>query len=219
MGVNPSNIYVGFNAIDVSRFHLESSQRRETTAQVAEIGHRFIYVGQLIPRKNLTAMMEAFARMREPSDQLTILGSGESESELKALGASLKILPQLTFLGDLPNSEIPALLASQDTLILVSIEEVWGLVINEALASGIHVVVSDVSGVAASVARMTGVFICGIQPDAIEGAMRRSKEGWKGPIFNPEILTHTPVAFAEVFAIALHVEQGSTATKAESKLG
>ena len=83
--------------------------------------------------------------------------------------------------------------------------EQWGLVVNEALAAGLHVVTSDRAGVAPSVASMPGVFVCGVAPMEIARAMAASRASWTGPIVSPDILANTPSRFAELF---LHVFEG-----------
>jgi glycogen synthase len=88
---------------------------------------------------------------------------------------------------------------AHSVLVLPSYEEVWGLVVNEALACGLHVVVSLVCGVAPTVAGMRGVWLCDTSQAALAHAIRLSCAAWSGPINQPEILQHTPQAFAETF--------------------
>jgi glycosyltransferase involved in cell wall biosynthesis len=78
-----------------------------------------------------------------------------------------------------------------------SIEEVWGLVANEALASGMHAVVSEKSGVTDLISGMQGVFTCNTDIEAIAEAMSKSRENFKEAIRQPEILKYTPERFAD----------------------
>lgn len=206
MGVDKSRIIVGFNAVDVAYFHSESAGVRSRAIKMDSPGHNFVYVGQLIPRKNLFAVFNAYSRVREGLDRLTIVGSGELEMKLRTLSDSLGISDSVQFVGNVANYNLPAVLATQHTLVLVSLEEVWGLVVNEALAGGLHAVVSQTAGVAVSVKDMEGVYLSGASTDDIEYAMRLSRKSWKGPIETPEILQHTPERFAEDFAMALHLD-------------
>ena len=84
-----------------------------------------------------------------------------------------------------------------DTFILPSAEEVWGLAVNEALASGLHAVVSSKAGVAEFVQPMPGVFITEPTTNEIAKALELSRAKWVGPISNPEILSYTPERFAD----------------------
>lgn len=204
MGVDAKRIDVGFNAVDVEAIAEQARAARAVSSGTHESAdHRFLYLGQLIHRKNVRGLIEAFARMASPSDSLTIAGVGAQEGLLKADAERLGVADRVEFPGHIPYSEIPALLAEHDTLVLASTEEVWGLVVNEAMAAGLHVVVSRTAGVADSIADMPGVFL--VEPDieALLTGMRASKEGWNGPIEDPPILLMTPRRFAGVFLRAL----------------
>lgn len=198
MGVKEARIYVGFNPVDVDWIARESTRPcREGT------GHRFLFIGQLVPRKAPLSLIRAFADCREEADRLTIVGKGElapataAEIDRLALTEAVDIVPSVSY------QDIPALLARHDTLVLPSITEVWGLVVNEALAAGLHAVVSSDAGVAPSVSEMNGVFLCEPECASVANAMSSSRAAWSGPIKTPAILACTPGRFAEVFVRAL----------------
>ena len=200
LGVPRDRIAVGFNAVDVRDFHDRAFAARASLGP--QDGHRFVYVGQLIPRKRVDAVIRAFAEMAATNDRLTIIGGGESADLLHRL-AEEHAPGRIDFRPTVLNADLPPLLADQHTLLLVSDEEVWGLVANEGLAAGLHVVVSDNCGVAPSIAPMRGTYqVREDLSDLVEG-MRRSRDGFTGFIRDPEILKHTPEAFAETFFAAL----------------
>jgi glycosyltransferase involved in cell wall biosynthesis len=62
-------------------------------------------------------------------------------------------LPNVSFLGEVENSALPSLYAAADVVCLPSIEEPWGVVVNEALAAGCPVVCSEAVGAAADMIR------------------------------------------------------------------
>lgn len=200
MGVPPERILTGFNAVDVAEIHRLASAARP---RVAEDGHRFLYVGRLIELKGVDLAIEAFAAAREPADTLTIVGGGEERDGLFRLCERLGVSDVVEFMGPVENAELPPVLAAHHTLVMPSRQDVWGLVTNEALAAGLHVVVSAVAGVAASVSHMRGVFIADPDIEQLARAMGASSLAWTGPIEQPEILAHDPAAFAAVFARAL----------------
>lgn len=202
LGVQAERIHEGFNAVDVMAFH--SGAARSSAGQ--REGHHFIYVGQLIARKRVDAAIEAFSRIAEDEDQLTIVGGGEQEEELRRLAAHVK-KGRVLFRSTVLNADLPPVLGTADTLLLVSDEEVWGLVANEALAAGLHVVVSENCGVTASIEHMKGTFVARSDLSDLSTAMVASRSAWAGPIDEPEILKHTPEAFAEVFLRALLPER------------
>jgi glycosyltransferase involved in cell wall biosynthesis len=193
MGVAPEKILTLFNPVDVSWYHTFSHNNRKLPAP----GHRYIYVGQLIDRKNVENIINSFATLRNKFDTLTIAGDGPLAQKLKDLVATLKIEDSVIFAGHRNKLELAELYATSNTLILASTNEVWGLVVNEALASGLHAVVADKCGVAEFVKNMKGVFICSTDQNSLKAAMELSLRQWVGYIESPEILKFTPEKFTD----------------------
>ena len=193
MGVAPRKIITLFNPVDVSWFH--SFARSHRVQQTS--GHRFIYVGQLIERKNVAAVIRAFVAIRSESDTLTIAGDGPVAQNLQELTQTLGVSDSVLFAGHKNQEELAELYATSNTLILASTNEVWGLVVNEALASGLHVVVSDKCGVAEFIKDMKGAYISSTDQESIQDALLKSLQEWSGYIEDPEILKFTPEKFAD----------------------
>ncbi|MEU2204818.1 glycosyltransferase [Microbacterium oleivorans] len=199
MGVPPDRIYRGFNAVDVQAF----AEATEPASAAADTGHRYLYVGQLIRRKNVHALIRAFAAIYADGDRLTIVGDGPERASLECLANALGVRAAVDFTGPATYADLPGIMKGNDTLVLPSVEEVWGLVVNEALASGAHVVVSETAGVAESVRGMPGVYLSPPETFATAQAMAASRSDWRGRVRQPPILRHTPEAFADVFARAI----------------
>lgn len=193
MGIASEKIITLFNPVDVSWFHSFANDHRESVT----LGHRFLYVGQLIERKNVASILYSFATIKNEGDNLTIAGNGPLTQDLKNLATSLGIADSVKFAGHLNQEELAKLYAVSNTLVLSSTNEVWGLVVNEALASGIHVVVSDKCGVAEFAKYMKGTFICYTDQKSLQEAMSSSSREWNGYIQEPEILKFTPEKFAD----------------------
>jgi glycosyltransferase involved in cell wall biosynthesis len=197
MGVRPSRIMQGFNAVDVSKFHKASLSPLHDDSGFAGVGHRYLYVGQLIYRKRVASIIQSFIQVADPDDELTIVGTGALSKELRLLAD--RSGAKIVFLEHIANSEMPAVMATHRTLVLASEREVWGLVVNEALASGMHVVVTDNCGVVPSVQDMRGVHAAREDLTDLAKQMQASKTAWAGRIAEPEILQYTPERLAEVF--------------------
>lgn len=101
---------------------------------------RFGYLGRLISHKNVDKIISAMRGMANA--ELFVVGAGDEYNALKGASKDLSV----TFTGALFGEEKVKILHSFDCLILPSSYEPWGLVINEALASGIPVIVSDSVG-------------------------------------------------------------------------
>jgi glycosyltransferase involved in cell wall biosynthesis len=193
MGIASEKIVTLFIPADVSWFHSFARDHRTPV----RTGHHYIYVGQLIERKNVATILHSFAAISNDADTLTIAGDGPLARDLKNLAASLGIAESVTFAGYRTDEEVAKLYATSNTFILASTNEVWGIVVNEALASGIHVVVSDKCGVAEFAKYMKGTFICYTDQKSLQEAMSSSSREWNGYIQEPEILKFTPEKFAD----------------------
>jgi glycosyltransferase involved in cell wall biosynthesis len=165
-------------------------------SQVSE-GHRFLLVARLVERKNIPAAILAFSQIADPSDTFTIVGEGPLRVVIQEQIKSLNLESQVSMVGHQSQADVAMLYASSQTLVMPSTNEVWGLVANEALASGMHVIVSDVCGVAELIDGMQGAYICGVKVESIASQMQKSKSEWNGRIANPEIMGYTPERFAD----------------------
>jgi glycosyltransferase involved in cell wall biosynthesis len=192
----------GFNAVDVTEFHKAAQSPTAHDPQNSRIGHNYLYVGQLISRKRVESIIHAFSRIASANDELTIVGEGPLRHELSVLAEG--VTGRVRLVEHVKNSEMPTVMARNHTLILASQREVWGLVVNEALASGMHVVVAENCGVVPSVRRMAGVFVVEQNLQNLTDKMKESRESWNGRIAEPDILQHTPERFASVFESAFN---------------
>ncbi|MBR5323662.1 MAG: glycosyltransferase family 4 protein [Muribaculaceae bacterium] len=99
---------------------------------------KYLYVGRLIPCKNLEFLIERFNENGKP---LTIVGKGELESKLKAMAKE-----NISFKGFVENNKLPEVYKTHDVFILPSRTEPWGLVIDEAIYWGLPIITSDKVG-------------------------------------------------------------------------
>ncbi len=201
-GVAPSRLVTSVNVVDVRRFHLGARAMRAVPVLGDAKVHRYIVVARLVARKNVRSVLLAFAALPE-SARLEIVGDGPERAALEHLTHALDLEDRVRFSGEMAEEGVLKRLAASQTLVLASREEVWGLVVNEALAAGLHTVVSDRCGVAPSVQRHRGVYVCEPTPEEIARAMQRSGADWSGWIEEPEILAHDAVRFCFDFAECL----------------
>lgn len=206
-GVAEEKIVQGFNAVDVIAFHEASIKLHESESKPSTQGHRYLFVGQLIERKRVDAIIDAFTSIAGTQDELTIVGTGKLQDNLGARAGMTS--HRINFIGQVENDKLPQLMARHQTLILASENEVWGLVVNEALASGMHVVVSSNCGVAQSVSNMRGVYSVLPSLEDLSDNMRTSRLDWRGRILDPEILRFTPERFAADFDRAFVASLGT----------
>ena len=106
---------------------------------------KFIFVGRLIPEKNLGLLVRAFQKVLNQGKkaELEIIGDGICKSELEELigqTAAIKLA------GKKFGTELSDAFHRAHVMILPSCSERWGLVINEALAAGLPVLGSSAVG-------------------------------------------------------------------------
>lgn len=108
-----------------------------------------IVPAKLVPWKGHEVAFQAMSRLR-PDERplLAIAGSGPLEKELRARAQTLGIEADLRWDGMLNYSEMPQAYADASAALLPSYREAWGLVLNEAMAGGRAVIVSDACGAA-----------------------------------------------------------------------
>lgn len=201
MGVNPAKISTGFNSVDHVHFYNGVNANREAQEQTP--GHKFLYVGQFISRKNVANLIEAFKKIRQPEDTLRLAGRGDQQPVLEELVRELGLTDSVEFVGHRSQDDLILEYCKANTLILPSYIEVWGLVVNEALTCGLNVVVSQKCGIANDIRHMNGVFICGCDPDSIAKNMAESRANWSGVRENPEILQYTIEKYGQHFLDAM----------------
>jgi glycosyltransferase involved in cell wall biosynthesis len=157
-GVSADRLVASPHFIDNASFAAQAAARREQRLPLRERWHIppqafcFLFAGKLQAKKRPLALLEAMDRLRAelPSPpprpvHLLIVGSGDQEKTCRA-EAEAKGLP-VSFAGFLNQSEMAAAYAVSDCLVLPSDHgETWGLVVNEAMACGLPVVVSDLVG-------------------------------------------------------------------------
>ncbi len=104
---------------------------------------RFLYLGRLSAEKGLNRLILAFQHIAgryRSRLSLTIAGDGVEMGRLKRLVENEDLTGTIEFVGPVASDQTSELYRSHDVLVLPSNREAWGLVVNEALASGLPVI-------------------------------------------------------------------------------
>jgi phosphatidylinositol alpha 1,6-mannosyltransferase len=137
----------------------------------------FLHVGRLAPEKGVQVLLDAFRRLEAalgPEQvKLIVAGAGPSLAGLRAQAP-----PSVTFLGNLDRTrDLPALYASCDAFLFASTTETLGLVVLEAMASGLPVIATPAGGVADHLRDgENGLAFPAMDAEACANAMRRLVE-------------------------------------------
>ena len=134
---------MGYRNPSISNIQDPRSKKRDTV---------FLFAGKFIPKKRVSDLLEAAARV--PEARVVLVGDGPLKERLEARANQPDLKGRVEFAGFKNQKELPAYLAEADCLVLPSDgTETWGLIVNEAMACGLPAIVSDA---------------CGCSPDLIE---------------------------------------------------
>jgi len=149
-GVLVDRISVVPQSIDVEGWN--SLRPRESRSSLrAELGlsnTTFLLVGRLIERKGIDRFIESWAALDSSmasNATAVIVGSGDLETELCALSTRLGAR-NIIFKGSLSSRELAKFYTACDVFVFPSLEDVWGMVVNEALLFGMPVLGSVHAG-------------------------------------------------------------------------
>jgi glycosyltransferase involved in cell wall biosynthesis len=156
MGAADDRVFRAYNTVETDAFAARSSiESSEIDAFRAELGiqtpHVVFYCGQLIDRKGLGDLIPALGLLAAQRRDVTLLvaGSGPREAAYRELAQQAGVADRVIFTGFVAREELPRYYAVADLFALPSREEVWGLVINEALACGVPVLTTSAVGASA----------------------------------------------------------------------
>jgi glycosyltransferase involved in cell wall biosynthesis len=180
-GARPERMFFVPHAVENERFAVHANTVRATRSQVRQAWNLppdavvYLYAGKCIAEKcpeDFLRAVAAAARL-QPRVWGLVVGDGPLRTQMQAT-AEQQGWP-LRFIGFLNQTEMPRAYQASDALVLPSVSETWGLVVNEAMASGLPAFVSDRVGCAPDLVlpEQTGhIFPCG-NVDALADLMRR----------------------------------------------
>lgn len=173
LGMPEQRIFTGYDAVDNDYFSINSANARENAGHYRashKLPRRYILnLGRMVGKKNLATLLEAYAAcLKDPRAtglHLVFVGSGREEHSLRALAGELNLTvidhhdsakpvkfsenkPVVHFYGFRQIDESPVFYALAEAFVLPSLYEEWGLVVNEAMACGLPVIVSQAAGCA-----------------------------------------------------------------------
>jgi glycosyltransferase involved in cell wall biosynthesis len=173
LGVPKNRIALGYDAVSLRRVRL-LAQSNAAPGGVPHASRHFTIIGRFIREKNLPMALQAYKiyadRHPESLRELHLCGAGDIEPELRAY-VERHGLRGVKFRGFLDEAEIARVLASSLALILPSVQETFGLVVNEAIAMGVPILVSSNPG-ARDILVRTGVNGYVFEPDNAAGLAR-----------------------------------------------
>jgi len=151
-GAKPEKIFYFPNTPDIDFFIKESDKYREEKNKIKKrLGIKndyvVLFVGRLIKVKGLFTLLKGFKKVKEKFSNVSLLiaGDGVLRKSLEGFTKREK-LEDVYFTGFVSPERLPRYYAISDIFVLPSNYEPWGVVVNEAMASGLPVVLSDKVG-------------------------------------------------------------------------
>lgn len=168
LGLPADHVFTGYNAVDNRHFAEKAAEFRNAEFGMRNVGKSsphtsncqlptanspfFLAVARFTPKKNLAGLINAYAAFIENKDpsapDLVILGDGPLRGELEKQISELNLPGRVHLPGAVPYDLLPAYYGQALAFIHASTTEQWGLVVNEAMASGLPVIISNRCGCA-----------------------------------------------------------------------
>jgi rhamnosyl/mannosyltransferase len=103
-----------------------------------------LFIGRLVRYKGLDVLLRALERV--PDLRLDIIGSGPEGSRLRTLTQALALTDRVKWFGEYPDEDLPRRMMDADFLVLpsVTVEEMFGIAVLEAMAAGRPVITTNV---------------------------------------------------------------------------
>ncbi|MGD1853763.1 MAG: glycosyltransferase family 4 protein [Leptolyngbyaceae cyanobacterium] len=146
LGKSCDSVFTGYNVVGNDTFHPNNISYLSTPLNKSF----FLTINRFIPKKNLFVLLEAYAAYRQAvgtqAQSLVLSGDGPLRSELEETIHKLNIQDSVYLPGFLQQQDLLPYFAHATCFIHASIQEQWGLVVNEAMAAGLPVIVSNQCG-------------------------------------------------------------------------
>ena len=149
LGFNKERIFLGCDVVDNDFFF--QSNEADNKKIISQLPKNFFMTScRFVEKKNLSFLIKVFEKFqRKVEDWLLVLvGDGPLKEDLIEFSNQLNISEKVVFTGYQEYESIRSIYNSASCFVLPSITEQWGLVINEALASGLPVLCSKRAGCA-----------------------------------------------------------------------
>lgn len=161
LGMKQERIFIGCDVVDNKYFAVGADTARHDSISLRKtLGlpeKFFLAVNRIVPEKNVLRLLQAYSTYRRdgaPGDwKLVLIGEGELRLDIERARTELDLEDHVFMLGIKKYEELPSFYGLATAFVLSSICEPWGLVVNEAMAAGLPVLVSN---------------RCGCVPDLVE---------------------------------------------------
>lgn len=155
LGIPGEVLFDGYSVVDNDYFAAAAAEARtapetfRTLPGLSDSRPYFLASSRFIPRKDLDVLLRGYGRYRGRTSvpkRLILLGDGPERSRLEAIVAAEGLHDDVTLPGFRQIDDLPAYYAFATAFIHTAASEQWGLVVNEAMACGLPVIVTQQTG-------------------------------------------------------------------------
>lgn len=141
-GASPEKVHIGINTVDSRFFFVETDKIRATLTP--DVKKHLLYIGYLVPRKNVMKLIDIIEELSVTRKDfvLDIIGDGSDKPLLEKAVEEKKLGEFVNFHGFIQRNGLPKYFAQSACFLFQTDFDVWGLVLNEAMAAGLPVLSS-----------------------------------------------------------------------------
>ncbi|MBD3373778.1 glycosyltransferase [candidate division KSB1 bacterium] len=152
LGANKEKIVQAISTVDTDRFY-PLSKIRKIRSHNPEHPFTLLYVGHLTTGKRVDRLLHIMHQWVQvcPQAQLLLVGQGIEEISLRQLCTQMGLDENVKFLGFLQHDQLLTVYAQADVFVFPSQYDVWGMVLIEAMASGLTCLASKQAGATSEV--------------------------------------------------------------------
>jgi glycosyltransferase involved in cell wall biosynthesis len=172
LGVAREHVHVAINTVDVEYFHARATASR--ALRTADPVKTLLHVGNLARGKRVDILLRLTSRLRSKGKdvRLVLVGDGPERHSLERMAKELGIEGHVQFEGFRQKHDIPDYLSRADCFLFPTHYDIWGLVLNEAMAAGLPCLASVEAGATRDLIE-DGVTGFAVDFDDLDGIERR----------------------------------------------
>ena len=146
IGADDEKVFIATNTVDTSFFEKETEKHRAIL--VNDDIYHFLYLGYLVPRKNVGLLIDIANDLQKQRNNfcIDVIGDGESREQLELKVKNLGLSQFVKFHRFKQKHELPPYFAQTKALLFQTDFDIWGLVLNEAMAAGVPCISSVNAG-------------------------------------------------------------------------
>ncbi len=148
LGMPEAAIWLGYDVVDNQIFHPD--RIRHLPRPLGLERPYFLSIARFVPKKNLMTLISAYAAYRGKAGDrawdLVLCGEGKLRPQIEALITQAQLESHVRLPGFLQQEDLLPYFAHAGCFVHASIQEEWGLVVNEAMAAGLPILLSERCG-------------------------------------------------------------------------